>query len=174
MSDHKTCFYCSNSYTTKDSEHVFPDGLGGENKMMSCICWDCNQKFSPLENELISKSFISFFRAAETPASIMAAMQHVMKETRTFRIDNDLTVALELHVSSGLRERLVAQIILKDNLLQIRFEDESDLRTSGAISLHRVLKPLISVMGIPVGYLLLNSEFVIPINRLVGIKNAYQ
>jgi len=56
----------------------------------------------------------------------MAAMQHVMKETRTFRIDNDLKVALELHVSSGLRERLVAQIILKDNLLQIRFEDESD------------------------------------------------
>lgn len=126
MIDGKTCFYCLNQYSTKDSEHVFPDGLGGENKMMNCVCLDCNQKFSPLENELISKSFISFVRAAEAPANAPPDKRHTMKEVRTFRVDDELKVALELHVSSGLREKLVAQIILKDGRLHIRYEFETD------------------------------------------------
>lgn len=122
----KTCFYCKIKYTTKDNEHVFPDGLGGERIMMDCVCQDCNREFSTLENELISKSFIAFMRVAEGVKDVPSGKQHVMKEVRTYRMDQDLAVALEVQVSNALKEKLFAQIILKEEKLHIRYEVEEE------------------------------------------------
>lgn len=126
METSKTCFYCLNQYIERDNEHVFPEGLGGQRTMMDCVCGDCNKLFSPFENELISKSFIAFMRVAETPSGDSANKGVVMTEARSLRIDSDLKVALEVLVQSQLREKLVAQIVLKDNLLHIRYEDQPD------------------------------------------------
>jgi hypothetical protein len=47
----KTCIYCENVYE-KDTEHVFPHGLGGQKLFINCVCADCNRYFSGLEREL--------------------------------------------------------------------------------------------------------------------------
>lgn len=80
-SQEKTCFYCTKPYSGKDNEHIFPEGLGGQRLMMDCVCRECNDKFSRIENELISKSFLSFIRVAESPASAALNKQRVMNRT---------------------------------------------------------------------------------------------
>lgn len=58
----KKCIYCQEPYE-KDTEHVFPHGLGGENIFIDCVCRGCNSKFSGLEGELYQKSPISLMRS---------------------------------------------------------------------------------------------------------------
>jgi len=60
----KKCFYCSNTYS-KDTEHVFPDGLGGEKLYMPCVCEKCNNDFSKLEGELYQKGIPALMRSVE-------------------------------------------------------------------------------------------------------------
>jgi hypothetical protein len=60
----KKCRYCDNDFQ-KDTEHVFPSGLGGEDLYMDCVCEECNNKFSSLEGELYQKSPIAFMRSVE-------------------------------------------------------------------------------------------------------------
>lgn len=60
----KKCIYCDEPYI-KDTEHVFPHGLGGENLFIDCVCCDCNSKFSGLESELYQKSPASLMRSIE-------------------------------------------------------------------------------------------------------------
>lgn len=61
----KKCIYCQEPYE-KDTEHVFPHGLGGENIFIDCVCYDCNSKFSGLEGELYQKSPVSLMRSIES------------------------------------------------------------------------------------------------------------
>ena len=60
----KNCFYCSNTYS-KDTEHVFPDGLGGQKLFMPCVCEKCNNDFSKLEGELYQKGIPALIRSVE-------------------------------------------------------------------------------------------------------------
>ena len=60
----KKCRYCGNVYQ-KNSEHVFPYGLGGEDLFMNCVCEQCNNDFSALERELYQKSPIGLLRSVE-------------------------------------------------------------------------------------------------------------
>ncbi|MEA9414313.1 HNH endonuclease [Flavobacterium sp. PL02] len=60
----KTCQYCNAEYL-KDTEHVFPLGLGGEDVFLDCVCSACNNKFSALERELYQKSPIGLIRSVE-------------------------------------------------------------------------------------------------------------
>jgi hypothetical protein len=55
------CAYC-NTNPSDESEHVFPFGLGGENKFLNCVCKECNGKFSEMEGELLQKSIIGLMR----------------------------------------------------------------------------------------------------------------
>jgi len=64
MSQPKTCIYCGNVYE-KDTEHVFPHGLGGQKLFMDCVCEGCNSSFSGLERELYQKSFVGLLRSTE-------------------------------------------------------------------------------------------------------------
>lgn len=91
--------------------------------MMDCVCPSCNSAFSSLENELISKSFIAFVRVAEASD---ATRKYVMGAVRTLRQDEALQVALEVEISSQLHEKLVAQIVLKEQKLHIRYEVKSE------------------------------------------------
>lgn len=59
-----TCKYCNDPYD-KDSEHVFPKGLGGEDVYVDFVCSDCNGKFSNLEGELFQKSFLGLERSIQ-------------------------------------------------------------------------------------------------------------
>jgi hypothetical protein len=63
-SQRKVCRYCGGVYQ-KDSEHVFPYGLGGEDILMNCVCEQCNNDFSSLEEELYQKSPIALMRSVE-------------------------------------------------------------------------------------------------------------
>ena len=58
------CVYC-NINPVKNSDHVFPKSLGGENIYMDCVCDKCNNKFSKIERELFQKSIIGLMRSAE-------------------------------------------------------------------------------------------------------------
>lgn len=60
----KKCFYCSRTYS-KDTEHVFPGGLGGQKLYMPCICEKCNNYFSNLERELYQKGVSALMRSVE-------------------------------------------------------------------------------------------------------------
>ena len=59
-----TCQYCNKQYD-KNTEHVFPMGLGGENVIISCVCITCNNKFSDFERELYQKSPVALIRSVE-------------------------------------------------------------------------------------------------------------
>lgn len=61
----KTCIYCSDSYTARNGEHVFPYGLGGEDVYMDCVCPKCNNEFSGQELELYQKSMVGLIRSVE-------------------------------------------------------------------------------------------------------------
>ena len=58
------CIYCDEMYD-KDSEHVFPHGLGGEKVFVDFVCKKCNSKFSGLESELYQKSPVALIRSVE-------------------------------------------------------------------------------------------------------------
>ena len=58
------CIYCDNEYD-KNSEHVFPKGLGGEDEYCKFVCNDCNTRLSKFETELIQKSPISIERSIQ-------------------------------------------------------------------------------------------------------------
>lgn len=60
----KECAYCGAEYE-KDTEHVFPFGLGGQDIFIHCVCADCNTQFSRLEQELYQKSYIALMRSTE-------------------------------------------------------------------------------------------------------------
>ncbi len=62
----KKCIYCDKPYD-KDTEHVFPHGLGGEKVFLNCVCQKCNSKFGGiLERELFQKSPIALSRSIES------------------------------------------------------------------------------------------------------------
>lgn len=60
----RKCIYCNKPYD-KDSEHVFPHGLGGEKLYVDFVCKKCNSKFSGLESELYQKSPVALTRSVE-------------------------------------------------------------------------------------------------------------
>jgi hypothetical protein len=60
----KKCLYCGKTYE-KNSEHVFPHGLGGEKIFVDFVCEKCNSDFSNLEAELIQKSPLALVRSVE-------------------------------------------------------------------------------------------------------------
>lgn len=57
-----SCIYCKIQYC-KNTEHVFPLGLGGEDIMIDCVCDKCNNEFSKLERELYQKSPVALIRS---------------------------------------------------------------------------------------------------------------
>ncbi|MDW8848915.1 HNH endonuclease [Flavobacterium sp. MMLR14_040] len=59
-----SCVYCQTLYP-KNTEHVFPLGLGGEKIMIDCVCDKCNNEFSKLERELYQKSPVALIRSTE-------------------------------------------------------------------------------------------------------------
>ena len=61
----KYCRYCTNLYLERDSEHVFPKGLGGQTIFIDNVCIKCNNEFSTLERELYQKSIIGLMRSVE-------------------------------------------------------------------------------------------------------------
>jgi hypothetical protein len=62
MSVENRCIYCTNLYQ-KNGEHVFPNGLGGQDIFMDCVCGVCNNYFSGLERELYQKSPVGLMRS---------------------------------------------------------------------------------------------------------------
>lgn len=60
----RACAYCNKAYT-KNSEHVFPYGLGGQNIFMNCVCEGCNNSFAGLERELYQKSIVGLLRSVK-------------------------------------------------------------------------------------------------------------
>jgi len=59
-----TCIYCKCQYD-KNTEHVFPLGLGGQNIIIDCVCNICNNEFSNIERELYQKSPVALIRSTE-------------------------------------------------------------------------------------------------------------
>lgn len=74
------CRYCDKFYHEKDSEHVFPLGLGGQDIFMDCVCKTCNNSFSDLETELLQNSPIAFMRSVEGLSKFNAPVQLLLDE----------------------------------------------------------------------------------------------
>ena len=64
MTQLNNCIYCKNEYQ-KDTEHVFPKGLGGQDIYVDFVCLPCNKAFSKLEGELIQKSILGLERSIQ-------------------------------------------------------------------------------------------------------------
>ena len=125
MLTEKNCIYCNNNYE-HDSEHVFPDGLGGENKLIDCVCEKCNNFFSHLERELIQNSPASLMRSVEGVKSSRKKAENAYYKAKTLLIfDEENKIVYEVCQHDKFK------ILLRPQLIQIEdkffFESSPDL-----------------------------------------------
>jgi hypothetical protein len=109
------CMYCDKNYV-KNTEHVFPEGLGGQKIYMNCVCHECNNKFSSLEGELYEKSPLAFIRNVEGIGEMGESKkkESLFKAPVLLAFDEITGIAYEAGQSSRLKVFVRPQIILID------------------------------------------------------------
>ena len=125
----KKCRYCGKAYQ-KDTEHVFPYGLGGEDIRMNCVCENCNNKFSGLERELYQKSPLAFTRSIEgiTCYESRKGRPSPFKAPLLLIFDEVEKIAYEVGQYRGLKLSLRPQIISIADSFYIEGDSEDDLK----------------------------------------------
>ncbi|AXG74187.1 hypothetical protein DVK85_08020 [Flavobacterium arcticum] len=104
------CFYCSENYI-KNTEHVFPDGLGGQNIYMSCVCEKCNHDFSKLEGELYRKGIANLMRSVAGISSKKKHSRNYFKAQTLLSFDELNKIVYEVNQYDDFKIELKPQII---------------------------------------------------------------
>ncbi len=117
MSTLKTCIYCENIYE-KDTEHVFPHGLGGQKLFINCVCEDCNRYFSGLERELYQKSFVGLLRSTEG----VAGYKPKGDKRTPFKAPILLTFDQENELVYEVGQYYLMQVFLRPQIMEIEGE----------------------------------------------------
>ncbi|KAB1153932.1 HNH endonuclease [Tenacibaculum aiptasiae] len=123
----KKCFYCLRSYL-KDTEHVFPDGLGGQKLFMSCVCIKCNNDFSRLERELYQKGVPALMRSVEGLTKQKEQnKQAYFKAPILFSFNQDNKIVYEVNQSNKFEISLKPQIIEINSKFYIEGSSQEDV-----------------------------------------------
>ncbi|XVO87787.1 hypothetical protein ACQ9Y2_01545 [Pseudomonas palleroniana] len=132
MSNINKCAYCSNTGPFTD-EHVFPAGMGGDDKnyiLVNIVCADCNtKKFSPLELSLMRKSPVgvgrkfmqsrSRDRGANTSTPKIQAEEHYIIDGSGRRLEAD--------EDENGQQKLLAQFILEGEYIWYTASNKANL-----------------------------------------------
>jgi len=126
--DSKRCIYCNQTYE-KDTEHVFPHGLGGEKVFMDCVCPICNGEFSRLERELYQKSPLALMRSVEGVKGYKKNEgKAILKAPILLIYDDENNIVYEVTQHDEMRIYLKAQIIEIKDSLYLEATYETDVR----------------------------------------------
>ncbi len=125
----KKCFYCSNIYS-KDTEHVFPDGLGGQKLYMSCVCEKCNNDFSKLEGELYQKGIPALIRSVEGVTKQKKQNKPTyFKAPILLTFDEENKIVYEVNQNNEFKISLKPQIIEINSKLYLQGSSQKDVDT---------------------------------------------
>jgi hypothetical protein len=125
----KKCFYCSNTYS-KDTEHVFPDGLGGQNLFMSCVCEKCNNDFSKLEGELYQKGIPALMRSLEGVTKQKKQNKPTyFKAPILLTFDEENKIVYEVSQNNEFKISLKSQIIEINSKFYLESSSQKDVDT---------------------------------------------
>lgn len=117
-----TCLYCNIEYS-KNTDHVFPSGLGGEDIFIDCVCLSCNNKFSDLEGHLLQKSPIGMIRVIEG-VKLEGKKTLAFKAPVLIHLDEKTGIVYEF-AEHGVADFFIRpQIILKNENFYIEASDE--------------------------------------------------
>jgi hypothetical protein len=119
------CIYCNRLYE-KNTEHVFPHGLGGEKVFINCVCENCNNDFSKLEGELFQKSPISLIRSVNNLKGY--SKKAFFKASELFIYDDVNNVVYEISQFNEMDIRLKPQIIEIDSRYYLEGGDSSEIK----------------------------------------------
>ena len=141
------CIYCDGEGPFNE-EHVFPAGLGGDDRafvLQGCVCESCNSAFSKLETkfmrsspEALSRVFFNVpgrarGRTCSTPRLEIPSASYV---------DPDSNVGHQIEISAGGSAKLLPQIAFLDTL-------KGELRITGSVKqeLKEFLESLPKTLG---------------------------
>lgn len=125
----KKCFYCSNTYS-KDTEHVFPDGLGGEKLYMPCVCEKCNNDFSKLEGELYQKGIPALMRSVEGVTKQKKQNKPTyFKAPILLTFDEENKIVYEVNQNNEFKISLKSQIIEINSKFYLEGSSQKDVDT---------------------------------------------
>lgn len=125
----KKCFYCSNTYP-KDTEHVFPDGLGGQKLFMPCVCEKCNNDFSKLEGELYQKGIPALMRSVEGITKQKKQNKPTyFKAPILLTFDEKNKIVYEVNQNNEFKISLKSQIIKINSKFYLESSSQKDVDT---------------------------------------------
>ena len=123
----KICFYCQKNYL-KDTEHVFPDGLGGEKVYMDCVCVNCNNEFSKLERELYQKGIPALIRSVEGVSSYKQKNKiNYFKAQALLVLDEKNKIVYEVNQNDKFKISLKSQVLRIGGRFYIEGSDQKDM-----------------------------------------------
>ena len=123
----KKCFYCSNTYP-KDTEHVFPDGLGGQKLFMPCVCEKCNNDFSKLEGELYQKGISALMRSVEGVTKQKKQNKPTyFKAPILLTFDEENKIVYEVNQNNEFKISLKSQIIKINSKFHLESSSQKDV-----------------------------------------------
>ncbi len=123
----KKCFYCFKDYI-EDTEHVFPDGLGGQKLYMPCVCGNCNNEFSKLERELYQKGIPALIRSVEGVTKQKNQNKPTyFKSPILFIFDEENKIVYEANQNNEIKISLKPQIIEIKSKFYIEASSEKEV-----------------------------------------------
>lgn len=126
--DKKQCIYC-NSDGPFTEEHVFPAGMGGDDRrylLIDTVCERCNYTFSKFETSLMRRSVIALARIFLQPHGRRRGEPPEIETLETQVIDSKGRPIESGHY--GSRIEILAQIIFIDDRIETTATDNESLQ----------------------------------------------
>lgn len=127
--NHSKCIYCKSTGPFSE-EHVFPAGMGGDDKnfiLLNLVCKNCNTGiFSKLELSLMRRSPIAIgrkFLQTRTRTKGLRTSRPTV-ETKTHFIIDEEGRLLEAEYDSSGKETILAQFIIEDGKIYYTARDQ--------------------------------------------------
>lgn len=133
MSSKLTCVYCGGLGPFNAEEHVFPAGLGGDDRryiLRNTVCDDCNNKiFSPMEREFMRNSPTGLSRIFSQSTGRKKVKKPVKLDTHSTTVgDASGQLRFEAEMLPKGNARVFPQVILAGNELRATGGDGQQLK----------------------------------------------
>ncbi|WP_141697325.1 HNH endonuclease [Pseudomonas aylmerensis] len=126
--DKKQCIYCDSEGPFTE-EHVFPAGMGGDDRgylLIDTVCGQCNYIFSKFETSLMRRSVIALARILLQPHGRRRGEPPEIETLETQVIDSNGLSVESGH--NGSKIEILAQLILIDDRIETTATDEESLQ----------------------------------------------
>lgn len=127
--DKKQCIYC-NSDGPFTEEHVFPAGMGGDDRrylLIDTVCGRCNYIFSKFETSLMRRSVVALARIFLQPHGRKRGQPPEIETLETQVIDSNGRPIESGH--NGSRIEILAQLIFIDDQIETTATDKKSLQS---------------------------------------------